>query len=286
MKARVIKKYAVLVFLGSFLMTITTQLYGQDEKHKARLSVDYQKIMGENSLLLINAKYKPEKRYEPVSNLNLSIYEQLVEDSLVLRGNVITDNKGNANFGIKMNANPVDSIIKYHYVVKLEEDEKFKNAKKDVKFFDVNIAAEAIVKDSMHFISATITDAMGSPLEGEKLEVKVQRLFAPLTIGESSYKSDDDGNVLVAIENPLPGVDGVLTFEIMSKSRSFGTVKIVFDAPIGKVVSDQSTFDKRTMWSPPNKTPYFLLIFPNLLIIGIWGLIVLLLSNLYKIYKS
>lgn len=284
MKANLISKYALLISLGAFLMIISTQVKGQE--HKARLSVDYQKIMGEGSSLLINVKYKPEKKYKPASFLDLTIYQEVSEDSIALKGKVTTDHEGNAEFTIDPASFISDSLITYRYVVKIEGDENFKNAKKAIKFIDVTIVAEAIVEDSVHHISATMTDATGSPIEGAKLEVKVHRLFAPLTIGKSSYKTDDNGSILVSIEKPLPGVDGILTFEVMSDSRSYGIAKIVFDAPIGKVVTDQSTFDNRTMWSPPGKTPIFLLIFPNLLIFGIWIIIFILARNLFRIYKS
>ena len=57
------------------------------------------------------------------------------------------------------------------------------------------------------------------------------------------------------------------------------------EAPIGVQIVDESTFDQRTMWSPRNKTPIFILVFTNLLIVGIWGIIVYLISNLFKIVK-
>ncbi len=285
MKANLISKYALLIFLGSFLMIISTQLQGQD-KFKAKLSVDYQKTMGEGSVLLIKVKYKAEKKYIPASFLKVNIYEQINEDSLALIGDISTDHGGSAEYALLLNSDFSDSLYTYRYIVKIENDDKFKDAKKAIKFIDVNLVAKAIVEDSVHYISATLTDATGTAIEGAKLEVKVHRLFAPLTIGESSYKTDDNGKILVPIENPLPGVDGILTFEVMSDSRSYGIAKIIFDAPIGKVVTDQSTFDQRTMWAPPRNTPYFLLIFPNLLILGIWAVILLLVSNLYKIYKS
>ena len=116
--------------------------------------------------------------------------------------------------------------------------------------------------------------------------MQLQRLFAPLTIGESSYETDDDGRVQIELTDTMPGIDGILTFQVTMDSRKYGIVKNIFEAPIGKVIVDQSTFNDRTMWSPPNKTPIFLLIFPNLIILGIWFVIGLLVFNLIKIYKS
>ncbi len=78
---------------------------------------------------------------------------------------------------------------------------------------------------------------------------------------------------LYLLEEGIPGVDGNLTFEVVLKeSDDYGTVKAMVNAPIGIPIVDESTFDERTMWSPRNKTPLFLLIFPNLLIFGMWGI--------------
>jgi hypothetical protein len=273
--------YTILIGFCTILLSPQIQA-----KEKARISVDYHRIVGENGFLLINAKYKVEKKYEPATELNLNIYEEINEDSIALRGKVITDYEGNAQFVIEARNVVSDELVTYKYLVRIEDDEIFKDAEKSESFLDVNLVASAIEEDSVNYISAELTDANGDPIEGEKLQVVVQRLFAPLTIGESSNKTDEDGSILVAVENPLPGLDGILTFEVILESKKYGNVKVVFDAPIGKVITDLSTFDQRTMWSPPGKTPLFLLIFPNIVIFGIWIVIVTLFFNLFRIFKS
>ena len=277
------KAFIYTILLGFCTLMLSPQIQA---KEKARLSVDYHKIMGENGILFINVKYKVEKKYQPATDLKLNIYEEINEDSIAHRGQIITDYEGNAQFIIEARNVTSDELLIYKYLVRIENDDIFKDAEKSEKFSEVNLIAEAIEKDSVNYISAELTDAIGNPIEGEKLQVLVQRLFAPLTIGESSYKTDEDGAILVAVENPLPGIDGILTFEVVLESRKYGNVKIIFDAPIGEVITDQSTFDKRTMWSPPTKTPLFLWIFPNIVILGIWIVIVTLIINLFKIYKS
>ena len=277
------KAFIYTILLGFCTLMLSPQIQA---KEKARLSVDYHKIMGESGILFINVKYKVEKKYQPATDLKLNIYEEINEDSVVHRGQAITDYEGNAKFIIESKGVVGEEVVTYKYLVRIEDDAVFKDAEKSEKFSEVNLIAEAIEQDSVNYISAELTDANGNPLEGEKLKVLVQRLFAPLTIGESSYKTDEDGAILVALENPLPGIDGILTFEVVLESRKFGNVKVIFDAPIGKVITDQSTFDKRTMWSPPTKTPLLLWIFPNIVILGIWIVIVTLIINLFSIYKS
>ena len=196
--------HRLLFFLVFTLLSGSINLMAQDQQYKARLSVDYQKIMGESETLLINGKFKGEDGYEPTVDLQLNIYHEVIEDSLILLGQTSTDKKGNAVFKLSSPVTKSDSIIKHTYVVKIENSENFKDDDKSVSFMESNLIAETIIKDSINYVSAKFTDAAGEPLEGEKLEVMVHRLFAPLTIGKSSYKTEDDGTILVPIEEPLP----------------------------------------------------------------------------------
>lgn len=286
MKKNIKNTIMKLIFVTFCLLIFTPASKAQDEKFKARISVDYISIMNDQSYLAINIKYKGPNGYEPAAELKLNIYEQLANDSLELKGETTTNSQGNAEFKVEIAENLKDSLIKFEYVVAIENDKAFEDANKTVKFSLATIIAEALVIDSVHYINAKLTDAKGDPIVGEDLKLQLKRLFAPLTIGESSYETDDEGNVLIEITDPMPGIEGVLTFEIILDSKNYGIVKKVLKAQIGTVIVDQSTFDKRTMWSPPNKTPLFLWIFPNLIILGIWFVIGVLLLNLIKIYKS
>ncbi len=281
---RVILNIRYVILLGLFLFTTGFQV--QSQSIKARLSVEYQKVIGEDGNLFINAKFKGDDGYEPSTQVKLNIYQEIIEDSTIMIGSVVTDEEGNANYVLPKNLIVKDSIITHVYIVKIEGDAKFKNAKKAVKFMDANLMAEIVFEDSLVQVSAMLTDAMGEPVKGKKLEVRVQRLFAPLTIGESSYKTDKKGQILVPMGDSLPSIDGNLVIEVVLDHKKYGNIKYVFNAPIAKLAVDESTFNDRTMWSPPNKTPLFLWIFPNIVIFGIWFVIVLLISNLFKIYKS
>ena len=106
-------------------------------------------------------------------------------------------------------------------------------------------------------------------------------------IGEEFNDTDEDGAISVPIEGNIPGVDGYLTFEVvLNESDDFGTVKALISGDIGIPIVDESTFDQRTMWSPRGKTPIFLLLITYSGIFVVWGIIVYLILNLYKIVKS
>jgi hypothetical protein len=235
----------------------------------------------------IGASSRVNKKNVNLTNIDLTIYNVL-DDETILLGKIITDNEGANRFTLaNINALEPDSTGVYNIKVTFKGNDAFKKASKSIGFKDVDIKSKLITKDSINYITATLVDVgTGSPLENESLGVQVQRLFQPLQIEEFNI-TDENGTIIVPIEEGIPGIDGNLTIEVLlNESDDYGTVKAVVIAPVGTLIVDESTFDDRTMWSPRNKTPLFLLIFPNLLIFGMWGLILFLIANLFKIAKS
>jgi len=256
----------------------------QDKKFKARLSVDYIYVMGETPYLEVATKFKGEDGYEPCQELTLNVYNQINEDSIQLEGAITTNSKGIARFNIE-NIRSSDTIIAHSYIIKIEDSKKFKKAEKEINFLESTIKADVVEIDSVNTIKAILTDGLGEPIEGAKLKINIQRLFAPMAIGRS-YKTNGAGEIFVPLEESFSGVDGQLVFEVFVDSKKYGTVTYLLKTSIGDQIRDLSTFNQRTMWSPPSKTPWFLLIFPNLLLAGIWIVILVLVRNMYKIYKN
>ncbi len=276
------------VLLAGWIVLISVfPLKAQDIAVKARISLEYHKIMMGDRFLQASVKFKGDEGYQPAVGLQLKVYHDAGEDSMIFLGQMTTNAEGMARWIFEKELPYSDSITSYSYVVKIEDSRQFKDAKKSIRFMDSNLEAEIIKSDSVAHLLIRVTDAGGRALAGQKVKVMVQRLFAPLAFGKAKYKTDANGEILIAIENPPPpGVNGKLPFEILMENRKYGIVKRVVESDVGTLVSDQSDFDKRSMWAPPSKVPLFLLIVPNLVLLGIWITIAYLLLNLYKIYKS
>lgn len=283
-------RYIILLILGVLIFySASNSLYAQKtKKDRIRLNIQYIKIMDGEIHFDIKASARIKKKTVKISNINLILYNELEEEKIKL-GEINTNIDGESRFFLKnINELKSDSSNTYNILVYFKGNDNYKKAKKSISFKDANIRATVIVKDSVNYISATLSDADSKePIVDESLTVYIQRLFKPLRIGEEFNSTDDEGSILVPIEDGIPGIDGNLTIEVvLSESDDFGTVKTVVKAPVGIPIVNESTFDQRTMWSPRNKTPIFLLIFPNLLIFGIWGFIVYLVANLFKLSKS
>ena len=55
--------------------------------------------------------------------------------------------------------------------------------------------------------------------------------------------------------------------------------------PLDSDTSFAKSFAKRTLWSTRDKTPIWLLVFPNLIIVSVWGIIFYLIYQIFRIIK-
>jgi hypothetical protein len=279
-----------LVFLGLFFVTaISNEALAQNaKKNSVRIKVDYIKIMNGEAYLNIKASSRIKKQNVAVSNIEFSVSNEFDDEEFEL-GSGTTDGEGESKFMLpSLDKITPDSTNTYTIAIAFDGNDSYKRASRSVSFKNADIVAKLVVKDSINYISGTLKDvAKDSLIEGEYLEVQVQRLFSPLKIGEEFNQTDEDGTILVPVEEGIPGVNGNLIMEVvLNDSDEYGTVKALVKAPIGIPIVEESTFDQRTLWSPRTKTPIFILIIANFLIIGIWGFLVYLISNFFKIAKS
>lgn len=289
MKTRI--NFICIAILSVLLVSPAFQsIYAQDKKvkkSKVRLKASYLKIMDGEVLLDFSASSKINRKNVKVKNIELTVYNT-TDNAKIILGKVKTNANGKATFSVKggIKSLVADSTGTYTIGASFKGNDHFKKAKKSIRFKDATILAKLVTKDSLYYISATFKVG-DSVISGQDLTVQLDRLFRPLTIGDEFYHTDKNGTILVPIEVGLPGVDGILNLEVVLIDHDdYGNIKAIVNAPIGKAIVDESTFNDRTMWSPRNKTPIFLLIFPNLLIVGIWSLIIYLFINLFKISKN
>lgn len=275
-----------LVFLSVFIFTAG---FAQNEKkERVRLRAEYVKIMDGEIYFELKASARVDNQNIDVSNINLVAYNIVGDESIKL-SETTTNMSGESRIVLKsLNAIQPDSTNTYTIEIVFDGNETFSKASQSLTFKDAALVAKLSTIDSVNYITATLTDkSIDSAVTDALLNVQVERLFSPLKIGEEYNITDHDGAVVVIIPEGIPGIDGNLTIEVvLNKSDEFGTVKALVNAPVGSIINTTSAFDQRKMWSTRDKTPLFLLIFPNLLILGIWGFIIYLFINLFKIAKA
>lgn len=280
----------VATLLALTIVFISNKAYCQEEKKDINLSIQYQKIMNQHSLINISAKFKDENGFNPCAKQKFDVYKvTITEDESAEAqeekiGEAITNDEGKVKFAIPYEI----TTPSVSFIVRLENSKLFEDSEESIEALDAGIEATIEEVDSVFYIKARLFLPDNQPLAAQSLEVGLQRLFGNLKIGEEdSYETDEDGYISVPIDEGLTGIDGKLTFRIaLVESDEYGTIIANVTSDKGEKIEDESTFDQRTMWSPPNKTPLFLWIFPNIILVSIWSILVFLTLNLFKIYKS
>lgn len=290
MKVPLKYRLVFLLFFGLFIgNTALFSVFAQDaKKNKVRLKMNYVKVMNEEIYFDIEASSKIDNDNIKVPNIEVVIYNEYEDEEIGL-GTAFTNRNGKARFVLPdFNSLIPDSTNTYNVGVSFYGNGSFKKASKSVSFKNADIDARIVTIDSLNYFTATLKDVTkDSLIDGASLSVQVERLFQPLFIGEEFYITDENGTIFVPVEHGIPGLDGNLNISVvMDDNEDYGTVIDKFVAPIGTPIVQETTFYERTMWSPRNQTPLFLLIFINALIAGMWGLIIYLTFNLIKIYKS
>jgi hypothetical protein len=275
-----IKFFTTIILLIAFIGTIF-QVQAQEEKQSLSIGLTYHKTVGVESFLKISTSFKGENGWKDASNVPFEIIK-IGEEEISL-GKGATDIHGKAKFII-----PAKSIDSTNSVeLRITNHPIYEDTAEMLDFKDVNLKAILNVGDGTKQISATLLDLEGNPIIDEGLKVQVKRLIKGLPIGDGVYYTDENGMVVVDIDEDYNSFDGNLVFEVVIEEHDeYGTVRAQMHADFGIASTDLSTYDKRTLWSPAGKTPLFFLIFPNLVLLGILGIFVYLILNLIKISKS
>ncbi|RED44726.1 hypothetical protein [Seonamhaeicola aphaedonensis] len=287
MKSLHIKHITPFLLIVFILLGWSNQTQAQ-EKEKIRIKADYTKIIDKHSYIDLAATARINKKNTAISKINLMIFSETDDDQLEL-GQVTTNADGKARYIIKDFSKLLrDSLGFYNLRIRFKGDDNFKKASKYLTFRDAHIEAKSFTEDSINYVSATIKDVfLDSLLPEISLNVNVERLFKSLPLGKEFNYTDQNGMIVVPIEKGIPGIDGNINIEVtLNDSDDYGTVKALMNTSFGTPVVIDNTFEKRTLWSPRIKTPFFILIFTNLLIFSMWSVIIYLITNLFKIKKS
>ncbi|NCT09552.1 MAG: hypothetical protein GW772_05670 [Flavobacteriia bacterium] len=260
--------------------------FSQD-KLSPRLTLNYIKDYKNGAGIKAKVVYKEGRSYLPAQEVKLILLNANVKDSngdATKISQISTNENGEVFF--KLDSKKFGNQEQLFKVV-LENNSKFEDLEEEVSFKDAFLKASLEQDEDSKTIKILLTDANNEPIAEENISVKLQRLYGLMQIGEDeTYETDESGEIEVAIDQVLYSKNGKLDFIIkLDESDTYGTIIELVKADFGTIMESKDSYNDKTMWGSALKAPLFVLIIPNLLLLGIWGTIVLLIINLYKIFK-
>ena len=125
-----------------------------------------------------------------------------------------------------------------------------------------------------------------------EIKLVVRRLMSDLSATEEeTFTTDKNGEASAEFSLSIPG-DAQGNIDIGAKiddHEMYGslvsTKAAKWGVPLNPDNSFAKTFARRTLWATRDKTPIWLLVFPNLIIVSVWGIIFFLIYQITRIIK-
>jgi hypothetical protein len=266
-------------FVFIFLLA-AGQAGAQDVKEKSmlRVGLTYNQTNDQVPILRTSAKIKVGKRYEAMEGvvINLSFMTQTPEGFI---GSVKTNKEGTAWMELPEEiAAKIKSISTFKFIASVTSNDKFDDELTEIIITRSRIELSLQEVDSVRTVEAKVlTLKEGQWVAVPETEVKlfVKRLFSDLPIGEGAYTTSDGGIVSSEFNVHIPGdAQGHLIIGAkIDDSDTYGTISTTKVIRWGVPLKPDNSFSKRTLFATRDKTPIWLLIFPNVIIGAVWGFI-------------
>jgi len=270
----------------------TIQVQAQDiVKSNLRLGLTYQQQNNDLPVLKASAKTKSGKKFEPVEGVAINFFfgEETAQGFL---GQIKTNAKGESAITLPAKfKSKLDSLSAFSCIATVTSDNRFDDASAELEITKAKIELVLSEEDSVRTMTAKVfARADTGWVEVPEVEIKfvVRRLLSDLIAAEEEfYTTDEAGEVSAEYKLTMPG-DGSGDLIIGTKIEdhdSFGTLLTTKPARWGIPVESDQSFFRRTLFATRDKTPFWLLIFPNLIIAAVWGFIIFLIYQIIRIRK-
>ncbi|MEO7266018.1 MAG: hypothetical protein ABIW38_13970 [Ferruginibacter sp.] len=269
-------------------------------KVKAQDSTESPTILGikyflpENNVpyIEINTKKKLGRKFEPVVNVTVNVYLDEVGDKNLL-GKVITGKTGLARIGIPASLKTSwDALDEFKIVAASVPTAKEEALSEELTIKKAILVIDTSSADGMRIVTGQLKEKKGAEWVAVKdieMKLRIKRLLGNLTVGdEETYTSDSTGLASAEFKkDSMPGdAKGNLVLVARVEDNDvYGNLVVEKTAPWAVPGVTDANFWHRSLWSTGNRSPIWLLIIAIAIIGGVWGTIIYLVRQMFKIKK-
>jgi len=277
-----------------------TPVFAQEaEKATLRLDLTYQRQEnGQLPMLKTSTKTKAGKRFEPVHDVEINLFFN-EETSKGFLGRIKSSDKGTAFLTIPDDFTyELDTSAVLKFIATVTNNEKFEDVSSEIEITKAQIELTLNEEDSIRTMKAKVLvfeEGGWKPAPETEIKFVVKRLLSDLNAGEEElYTTDEFGEASSEFTLHIPG-DAEGNIFIAAKiddNDVYGSISSSKEVKWGTPLQKDNSFAKRTLFATRDKTPLWLLIFPNLIIITVWSFIfyliyqIILLRRIGKAHKN
>lgn len=292
MKKQKNNKYSLLILLAVFVL-MSVSVAAQTDSVIAEEVIKLKYYAENNSMqyLVVEAILKKGKKLEPQKNKSFHLYLDSVANEYLI-GKVTTDGTGKAKSFLPVHLKQKWDAGSPHKLIAVsvgKEDE----VAAELEIAKAKIAIDTATADGVRSITISVTkydNGEWVPVNEVELKAGYSRLGSILSAGdEATYTTDSTGTVTIEVtKDSLPGD---------TKGNLILAAKVEDNDEVGNLLTEKKVswgvpsvynddfFNRRTLWSTRFKTPYWLLLMAYSIVLSVWGTLVYLIFQLFKIKK-
>ena len=260
-------------------------------KGEASIELRYTEANNKTKMLEATVKTKVEGSWQGVKGVPVQFYRNEAAPEQLL-GTIASNDKGVAMLilpeGEEKHASPT---FEYTYIAALENSEQFEDVQEEIMVAESGFIMTLEEEDSVRQvrISLTAMDAEGNEAPAAEVEVQlyVQRLFGLLPLSDDPETTDEDGEVVVEFPADIPGdtAGNLIIVAKIEDHERFGNLEFRRKINWGIPLVIDPAENARQLWSSRANAPIYLIVIVNTMLIGIWGVILYIVYQAYKIRK-
>jgi mono/diheme cytochrome c family protein len=153
-----------------------------------------------------------------------------------------------------------------------------------------NVKLEVLTGEEIKSITASVSsDSLKQPLAEVDVHFYVQTDFGLMRLGETSNYTGTDGKVKVVFpENIVGDAEGNVKLAVKIENNFlYNDTELLVEKKWGKpLVSHEDEFSRRSLWGARDKSPVWLLLLANGILVAVWAVILFVIINLFRIKKE
>jgi hypothetical protein len=266
---------------------LIAQTEADEEKQKARISLDFFNINNEGQKLTATVKTKVEGFYQNVSGVEIQFFKMETSPENFL-GKLKTDEHGSATISFSQST---DSTLWFTYIAVLENDPNFKDAEKEAEvkkgYMQMELEEIDSVKTIKIFVGAPDSVGNVNPVEEVNVRAYVKRLFGLLPISDELESTDEEGLLTIVFPSDIAGDEnGNITIVTqVSDHDEFGNLEFRKNASWGVPFKLDKSKQDEELWLSSSNTPKVFVWMVNLMLLGVLGVIFYIFFQLFQIRK-
>jgi hypothetical protein len=263
-----------------------------NEKKELQLNVTYYLPQNNVPYLLVTTKTKVERKFIGVKDLKVNVYLNSTSDSDLIQS-FQSNATGEERIYIPPSFKGVwDAASSFRFIAVAAANKEFDETKGEIQVTKAKIEVDTSSTDETKNVTVNVKSLQNGewiPAKDVELKIAVKRSIGNLPIGdEETYTTDSTGSVTAEFKRDSLFGDSKGNFILVARTEDneiLGNIFAEKNVSWGVAPTIDNSFNNRSLWATRSKTPVWLLCMASSIVIGVWGTIIYLISQLFKIKK-